>query len=70
LSFITGSDRIPALGAASLVIKIVFGGKDAGRYPVARTCFNSLRLYAYATRLELEERLTRAVMDSEGFGLA
>jgi len=70
LSFITGSDRIPAVGATSLVIKIVFGGKDGCRYPVARTCFNSLRLYGYATRQELEERLSRAITDSEGFGLA
>lgn len=69
LSFITGSDRIPAVGATSLVIKIVFGGKDRARYPVARTCFNSLRLYGYSSREELEERLTRAIMDSEGFGL-
>jgi len=69
LSFITGSDRIPAVGATSLVIRVVFGGMDDTRYPVARTCFNSLRLYGYRTREELARRLTRAVMDSEGFGL-
>lgn len=69
LSFITGSDRIPAVGATSLVIRIVFGGMESNRFPVARTCFNSLRLYGYSSRRELEERLTRAVVDSEGFGL-
>ncbi|KAK8129405.1 ubiquitin protein ligase E3 [Apiospora kogelbergensis] len=69
LSFITGSDRIPATGAASLVIKITCLGPDTGRYPTARTCFNVLNLYQYQTRERLETSLWRAVNDSEGFGL-
>lgn len=69
LAFITGSDRIPAMGATSLVIKIVCLGNDAARFPIARTCFNMLGLHRYRSRPELESKLWRAVQDSEGFGL-
>lgn len=69
LSFITSSDRIPATGAASLVIKVAYAGPERGRYPIARTCFNLLLLYGYGSKVELGEKLWRAVRDSEGFGL-
>lgn len=70
LSFITGSDRIPATGATGLVIRVVYAGEGAeGRYPTARTCFNALVLGGYKTRERLEERLEGAVGGSEGFGL-
>ncbi|KAI0181919.1 hypothetical protein GGR52DRAFT_60809 [Hypoxylon sp. FL1284] len=69
LSFITGSDRIPAMGAASLVIKINLAGVDEGRFPSARTCFNILSLYRCASRARFESSLWRAVNESEGFGL-
>lgn len=80
LTFITGSDRIPAVGATSLVLKINAGGDgwsgvdsrgndESQRYPVARTCFNMLVLWRYSSKSQLEQRLWRAVEDSEGFGL-
>ena len=69
LSFITSTDRIPAMGAASLVIKITCLGDDCDRYPIARTCFNMLGIYRYRNRNVLETRLWRAVGESEGFGL-
>jgi E3 ubiquitin-protein ligase HECTD2 len=77
LSFITGSDRIPAMGATNLIIKILLltPGRatseqgDTDRFPSARTCFNSLGLYAYGSRRKLEEKLWGAVTGSEGFGL-
>ncbi|KAK3387640.1 hypothetical protein B0H63DRAFT_392960 [Podospora didyma] len=69
LSFITGSDRIPAMGAASLAIRISCLGDDCGRYPTARTCFNTLTLWRYPTRERLEDMLWTAVSESEGFGL-
>ncbi|KAI0485586.1 HECT-domain-containing protein [Xylaria cf. heliscus] len=69
LSFITGSDRIPAMGAASLVIKINCLGDDEGRFPSARTCFNILSLYRCRSRERIESSLWRAVNESEGFGL-
>lgn len=69
LSFITGSDRIPAMGATNLVIKLSCLGDDSTRYPVARTCFNMLSLWRYSSRSKLEFMLWRAVYESEGFGL-
>lgn len=69
LSFITGSDRIPAMGAASLVIRINCLGDDQGRFPSARTCFNVLSLYRCSSREKLERSLWLAVNESEGFGL-
>jgi len=77
LTFITGTDRIPAVGATSLVLRIVAGGDGWGgggreereRFPVARTCFNMLVLWRYDYREALEEKLWRAVEESEGFGL-
>ncbi|KAI9718213.1 MAG: hypothetical protein M1812_004203 [Candelaria pacifica] len=69
LSFITGSDRLPAMGATNLTIKIKSIGEDCERFPIARTCFNSLGLYRYGSREKLETKLWRAVIESEGFGL-
>ncbi|CUS09549.1 unnamed protein product [Tuber aestivum] len=69
LSFITGSDRIPAMGATNLIIKVVCLGQDSNRFPVARTCFNQICLWRYRRREKLETLLWRAVTESEGFGL-
>lgn len=69
LSFITSSDRIPAMGATSLVIKITCLGDHSNRFPIARTCFNMLGLYRYRDRGVLEDKLWRAVIESEGFGM-
>jgi E3 ubiquitin-protein ligase HECTD2 len=69
LSFITGSDRIPAMGATSLSIRVSCLGEDCPRYPIARTCFNTLAIFRYATRRKLEDKLWGAVVNSEGFGL-
>lgn len=67
LGFITGSDRVPALGEANLVIKLQYGGGDPMRLPVARTCFNALQLPSYASEQDLREKLWQAVTESEGF---
>ena len=69
LSFITSSDRIPAMGAMCLTIKVTCLGNDNDRFPIARTCFNMLGLYRYRTKETLEDRLWRAVNESEGFGM-
>ncbi|KAI3195741.1 hypothetical protein CBS147311_7851 [Penicillium roqueforti] len=69
LSFITGSDRIPAMGATSLIIRLACLGDDCPRYPIARTCFNTLGLYRYPTRGKFQRLLWDAVVNSEGFGL-
>ena len=69
LSFVTGSDRIPATGAAMLPIKLSCLGEDCGRFPIARTCFNMISLWHYGSKETLEGMLWRAVFESEGFGL-
>ncbi|KAL9086561.1 MAG: hypothetical protein Q9159_004077 [Coniocarpon cinnabarinum] len=69
LSFITGSDRMPAVGANALVITLTCAGAERERFPIARTCFNVLMLYQYRSKRELSERLWKAVGMSEGFGL-
>jgi E3 ubiquitin-protein ligase HECTD2 len=76
LAFITGSDRIPAMGATNLVIKIQMldvakksGVMDTERFPTARTCFNTLVLHPYPSKEQLEQKLWMAVSESEGFGL-
>ncbi|KAL8381052.1 hypothetical protein RB595_005376 [Gaeumannomyces hyphopodioides] len=69
LVFVTGSDRIPATGAASLVIRLLCLGDDCERYPTARTCFNTLALWRYRTKKKLARKLWDAVHESEGFGL-
>lgn len=69
LSFITGSDRIPAMGASSVKIKVGCLGDDCDRFPIARTCFNKIVLYRYGSREKLEKMVWTAVYESEGFGL-
>lgn len=69
LAFVTGSDRLPAMGAASLAMRISCLGDDCGRFPTARTCFNALALWRCGSKERLEEVLWRAVGESEGFGL-
>ncbi|KAL2143918.1 hypothetical protein VTI28DRAFT_9906 [Corynascus sepedonium] len=71
LAFITGSDRTPALGAASLGIRVCCLGDECGRFPTARTCFNSVGLWRATDgdRERFVKTLWRAVRESEGFGL-
>lgn len=69
LSFITASDRIPAMGATSLVIKVIRLSDNPERYPIARTCFNLIGLHHYSSQAQLENRLWRAVAEGEGFGM-
>ncbi|KAL8694400.1 MAG: hypothetical protein Q9218_000966 [Villophora microphyllina] len=69
LCFITGSDRLPAVGATSLIIKISCLGNEVRRFPMARTCFNMIGLYQYASKEALQGKLWRAVAESQGFGL-
>ncbi|KAK7205250.1 hypothetical protein BZA70DRAFT_279422 [Myxozyma melibiosi] len=69
LTFVTGSDRIPATGIANLIFKISKLGEDSDRFPISHTCFNQLCLYRYSSREKLEEKLRRAIVESEGFGL-
>ena len=69
LTFVTGSDRIPATGVANLAFKVSIVGDSETRFPIAHTCFNQICLYRYRSRAKLEKMLTRALEESEGFGL-
>ncbi|OLL24990.1 putative E3 ubiquitin-protein ligase mug30 [Neolecta irregularis DAH-3] len=69
LSFITGSDRIPATGSANMMFKISILGDDSNRLPIAHTCFNQICLYRYRTLGKFESKFRDAVDGSQGFGL-
>jgi E3 ubiquitin-protein ligase HECTD2 len=61
LSFITGSDRIPATGTSALDLKLTCLGNDYNRLPTSHTCFNQLCIPRYRDRGMMEERLMRAM---------
>uniref|UniRef100_A0AAR2KZP6 HECT domain-containing protein n=1 Tax=Pygocentrus nattereri TaxID=42514 RepID=A0AAR2KZP6_PYGNA len=69
LLFLTGSDRIPIHGMASL--RIVLQSTSAAEHylPVAHTCYNLLDMPCYKTKETLHTRLTRAIEQYEGFSL-
>jgi E3 ubiquitin-protein ligase HECTD2 len=69
LRWITGSDRIPATGIGSLVLRIQSLGEDCDRLPQARTCFNMLQLWNYKSRTSFIRKFWYAVVESEGFGM-
>ncbi|OMH79165.1 Ubiquitin-protein ligase E3A [Zancudomyces culisetae] len=69
LFFTTGSDRVPIGGMCKLRFVIVKNGVDSDRLPTSHTCFNALLLPEYKTYQKLEERLTTAINNSEGFGM-
>lgn len=69
LMFATGSDRVPATGISTMSFIITRLGGDCNRFPVSHTCFNELCLYEYRSKRKLIEMLSRAVNESEGFGL-
>ncbi|XP_062902900.1 probable E3 ubiquitin-protein ligase HERC3 isoform X1 [Mobula hypostoma] len=69
LLFLTGSDRIPIYGMASIrmTIQPTAGGD---RYlPVAHTCYNLLDLPKYQSKAILSSKLTQAIDHHEGFSL-
>ncbi|SCU99198.1 LADA_0H18184g1_1 [Lachancea dasiensis] len=68
LEFVTGSDRIPATGISTIPFKITRLGGDSDRLPLAHTCFNELCIYDYGDRNKLQEKLSLAMHESEGYG--
>lgn len=71
LSFVTGSDRVPATGIQHLNFKISKQAslKGSERLPVAHTCFNELGLYLYTSKEQLFSKLNMAIFESSGFGI-
>ncbi|TEA34845.1 hypothetical protein DBR06_SOUSAS4310025 [Sousa chinensis] len=70
LLFLTGSDRIPIYGMASLQIVIQSTASGEEYLPVAHTCYNLLDLPKYSSKEVLCARLTQALDNYEGFSLA
>ncbi|XP_068831464.1 probable E3 ubiquitin-protein ligase HERC3 isoform X2 [Capricornis sumatraensis] len=70
LLFLTGSDRIPIYGMASLQIVIQSTASGEEYLPVAHTCYNLLDLPKYSSKEVLRARLTQALDNYEGFSLA
>jgi len=69
LLFVTGSDRVPIKGLASLPFCIQRSGNNSERLPTAHSCFNILDLPEYSSKIILAERLSVALRHTEGFGL-
>lgn len=67
--FLTGSDRIPIHGMASLRIVLQSTATEEHYLPVAHTCYNMLDMPCYQTKETLRRRLTQAVEQYEGFSL-
>ncbi|AFN82814.1 ubiquitin protein ligase E3A [Encephalitozoon romaleae SJ-2008] len=69
LQFITGNDRIPVSGPASLKLVIMRNGCDTDRLPSSQTCFNTLLLPEYSSKNKLEKKLETALELTAGFFL-
>lgn len=69
LHFVTGSNRIPIGGIASLTFVIMKNGGEDERLPTSQTCFNTLLLNEYQSREQLKKYLFLALEHSYGFGL-
>jgi ubiquitin-protein ligase E3 A len=70
LKFTTGSTRAPIGGLGKLSFKLQRAGPDSDQLPTSHTCFNTLLLPDYGDNYEkLKERLGRAILECEGFGL-
>ncbi|KAJ2958616.1 hypothetical protein NQZ79_g5793 [Umbelopsis isabellina] len=67
LTFVTGSDRIPATGTARMRFQITCGGADCDRLPTAHTCFNQLILFRYSSAEKLRRMIGLAITESQGF---
>lgn len=70
LKFTTGSTRAPIGGLGQMNFKIQRAGPDSMNLPTSHTCFNTLLLPDYGDNYDkLAERMGRAILECEGFGL-
>ncbi|PYH84990.1 hypothetical protein BO82DRAFT_303014 [Aspergillus uvarum CBS 121591] len=70
LEFVTASDRVPVNGIASIMFVIQKNGVGDARLPTSLTCFGRLLLPEYSSRSILEEKLSKALENARGFGVA
>jgi len=70
LRFSTGTTKAPIGGLGTLPFKFQRAGPDSMLLPTSHTCFNTLLVPDYGDDYEkLKNRLGRAIMECEGFGL-
>ena len=70
LRFSTGTTKAPIGGLGAIPFKIQRAGPDSMLLPTSHTCFNTLLVPDYGDNYEkLKNRLGRAIMECEGFGL-
>lgn len=69
LFFVTGSDRVPVKGLASIQFYVGRAGADTEKIPTAHTCFNYLLLPDYRDKEKLRKYLMIALRHHTGFGL-
>lgn len=74
LRFVTGCERPPPLGFASMnppfTIQRVGIFRDGDKLPSASTCFNILKLPTYSSERVMRERLLFAIQSGAGFELS
>lgn len=70
LEFVTASDRVPVTGLRSVAFIVQRNGVGDDRLPTSMTCFGRLLLPEYSSRQVLEQKLTKAIENSKGFGVA
>lgn len=68
LQFITGSDRAPIGGLATITMTIQRSG-DMSKLPTSHTCFNLLVLPDYKDEIKMSEVLRVCSENAEGFGI-
>lgn len=70
LKFTTGTTKAPIGGLGAINFKVQRAGPDSQLLPTSHTCFNTLMVPDYGDDYQkLEERLGRAILECEGFGL-
>lgn len=70
LKFVTGTGSAPIGGLSELSFVIQSAGGKSDHLPTSHTCFNTLLLPDYGKDYEkLSDRLGRAILECEGFGL-
>jgi len=70
LKFATGTCQAPIGGLGAMTFKVQRAGADSPQLPTSHTCFNTLLIPDYGSNYEkLAERLGRAILECEGFGL-
>lgn len=69
LFFVSGSFKVPYGGFKEYPL-VINRGFVVEHLPVAHTCFNTLDLPPYASKLDLKKKLNIAISEGKGFGVS